>query len=160
MHPYTKAVVELVPFAYDSIYYRNYVSDLGFADYIVSTGKSWVIKLYVYPLPYSYPFFNVFVYVCVYVTGHLTPNAQGPVPKNKRFCAFLKYNDFDAKKCKVANVGKVGAGRVDQSWFQCPAAYHSKACDLWVNITTLASHLNGLLQNNLCSLSSSSTATK
>ena len=39
VHPYTKAVVELMPFAYDSIYYRNYVSDLGYADYVLSTGR-------------------------------------------------------------------------------------------------------------------------
>merc|ERR1711991_509264 len=38
MHPYTKAVIEIVPFVYDSIYYKNYIMDLGFADYVLSTG--------------------------------------------------------------------------------------------------------------------------
>ena len=128
MHPYTKAVVEIVPFAYDSIFYRNYVADLGFADYVLST-------------------------------GHLTPNAAGPVPEAKRFCAFLKYSDFEQKKCKSTVMGKVGSGRTIQEWMQCAPSLHSKSCDIWVNITTLAKDLNSLLQNNLCSLSSVSQPT-
>ncbi len=92
---------------------------------------------------------------CCYCPGHLTPNAQGPVPETKRFCAFLTYSDFETKKCKTTKVGKMGAGRVAQEWLQCPPSYHSKGCNLWVNITTLAKDLNGLLQNNLCAISAS-----
>ena len=49
----------------------------------------------------------------------------------------------------------MGAGRVAQEWLQCPPSYHSKGCNLWVNITTLAKDLNALLQNNLCAISAS-----
>jgi len=29
VHPYTKAVVEIVPFVYETVYYKNFVNDLG-----------------------------------------------------------------------------------------------------------------------------------
>lgn len=38
MHPYTKAVVEVAPYMIDSNYFNNYNGDLGFAEYIMSTG--------------------------------------------------------------------------------------------------------------------------
>ena len=62
VHPYTKAVVELVPYAYDSIYYKNYVSDLGFADYIVSTGMIYVC-IYIDFLLLTIPYLFVFMVI-------------------------------------------------------------------------------------------------
>ena len=38
MRPYAKAVIEIAPFLFDPIYFKNYNNDLGFAEYIVSTG--------------------------------------------------------------------------------------------------------------------------
>jgi len=39
MRPYTKAVIEIAPYMIDSNYFNNYNGDLGFAEYIVSTGQ-------------------------------------------------------------------------------------------------------------------------
>lgn len=38
MHPSNKAVIEIAPFLFDPVYFKNYNGDLGFAEYIVSTG--------------------------------------------------------------------------------------------------------------------------
>jgi capsular polysaccharide biosynthesis protein len=38
MHSYSKAIIEMVPFLYDNIFYKNYLNDLSFAEYVVSTG--------------------------------------------------------------------------------------------------------------------------
>ena len=36
--PFTKAVIEVDPFAFDRVFYSNYAPALGFAHYIISTG--------------------------------------------------------------------------------------------------------------------------
>lgn len=38
VRPHTKAVIEVVPFAFDRVFYANYVPNIGFAHYILSTG--------------------------------------------------------------------------------------------------------------------------
>ena len=38
MHPGIKALIEIVPFAFDRVFYSNFVPNLGFAHYIMSTG--------------------------------------------------------------------------------------------------------------------------
>ena len=38
MHPGAKALIEIVPFAFDRVFYSNFVPNLGFAHYIMSTG--------------------------------------------------------------------------------------------------------------------------
>lgn len=116
MHPYTKAVVEIVPYVYDNIFFRNYAQDLGFAEYIISS-------------------------------GHLTPTpvvASG----NKTFCAFLKYSDFTTRQCKVTHISN--PPKVSQDWYTCAAAYHSRACNTFVNLTTLEGHLKALISVSLC----------
>jgi hypothetical protein len=40
MFPETKAVIEIVPFAFDSVFYGNYNHWLGFAEYLISTGHT------------------------------------------------------------------------------------------------------------------------
>jgi hypothetical protein len=75
MHPYTKAVVELVPYVYDNTFFRNYIHDLGFAEYIVSSG---------------------------HLTPSASPQLTGST--NKTFCAFMKYSDFSSRKCKLNHI--------------------------------------------------------
>jgi hypothetical protein len=116
MHPYTKAVVEIVPYVYDNIFFRSYVQDLGFSEYIISS-------------------------------GHLTPTptvASG----NKTFCAFLKFSDFTTRQCKLTQISN--PPRVSQNWYNCAAAYHSRSCNTFVNLTILESHLNTLIYDSLC----------
>ena len=38
MNPHRKAVIEVVPFAFDSVFYGNFNSLLGFNDYLMSSG--------------------------------------------------------------------------------------------------------------------------
>ena len=38
VRPHTKAIVEIVPFAFDRVFYSNYIPALGFLHYIISTG--------------------------------------------------------------------------------------------------------------------------
>ena len=38
VRPQNKAVVEVVPYAFDRVFYSNYIPALGFAHYIISTG--------------------------------------------------------------------------------------------------------------------------
>ena len=74
MHPHTKAVLEIVPYVYDNIFFRNYANDLGFAEYIISSGHL------------------------------TPPPVTSPGSGNKTFCAFLKYSDFDSRQCKLSHI--------------------------------------------------------
>jgi len=38
MHPHTKSVVEIDSFMFEPVFYRNFIYDLNFAEYIVSSG--------------------------------------------------------------------------------------------------------------------------
>ena len=38
MRPYSKGIIEIAPFAVDERYHRNYINDLNFAEYVLSTG--------------------------------------------------------------------------------------------------------------------------
>ena len=39
MRPYSKGIIEIAPFAIDERYHRNYINDLNFAEYVLSTGN-------------------------------------------------------------------------------------------------------------------------
>ena len=119
MHPYTLAIVEIVPFVYDSTFFRNYDSDIGFADYVISS-------------------------------GHLTPRAKVPNGKNgtQPFCAFLKYQDFQNRKCTSTHISN--PPRLSQEWMTCTQNFHSRSCDTYVNITILQKDMNNLITKNLC----------
>ena len=121
MHPYSLAVVEIVPFVYDSTFFRNYASDIGFADYVISS-------------------------------GHLTPRSKIPNGKNgtQPFCAFLKYQDFENRKCRSTHVSN--PPRLSQDWITCTQNFHSRSCDTYVNITILRNDMNNLISKNLCYL--------
>lgn len=119
MHPYALAIVEIVPFVYDSTFFRNYDSDIGFADYVISS-------------------------------GHLTPRAKVPNGKNgtQPFCAFLKYQDFQNRKCTSTHISN--PPRLSQEWMTCTQNFHSRSCDTYVNITILQKDMNNLITKNLC----------
>ena len=119
IHPYTKAIVEIVPFVYDNTFFRNYVNDLGFAEYIISS-------------------------------GHLTPKANNSQIHEKSFCAFLKYSDFENRKCKISKISD--PPKASQEWLSCSASFHSRSCNTWVNTTLLEKHMNLLINGNLCKL--------
>ena len=77
MHPYTKAVVEIVPFVYDSTFFRNYVNDLGFADYLVST-EHLTVK-----------------------PQELIAETNSSV---RYYCAFMEPSDFSNRNCKTTHI--------------------------------------------------------
>ena len=127
MHPYNRAVIELVPFAYESTFYRNYVYDLGFAEYIISTG-------HLTPRGSN-------------MSGFI--NASGVlVPTKEPFCAFKEYNDFYDRQCKIIEV--TNPPKLTQSWWTCDASLHSKSCDMWINISSLEQDVNSLIFKSLC----------
>jgi len=72
MKPHTKAVVEIAPFLFDNIYFKNYNNELGFAEYIVSTG---------------------------HLTPRTSPVASNS--STKSFCAFTAYDDFANHACTI-----------------------------------------------------------
>ena len=121
MHPYTKAVIELVPFVYDSLYYKNYIQDLGSDDVLwLCTFSLNIFTLFHYAAT-SVPImtFNVSDISSagfadyVVSSGHLTPKPTVKVNINDKgtsignsstFCAFTKYSDFAARGCTATKV--------------------------------------------------------
>lgn len=126
MHPYTKAVIEIVPFVYDSLYYKNYMMDLGFADYVVSSG-------HLTPKPT----------IPATINSKRTTIGNGTI-----FCAFQQYSDFASRGCSATKISN--PPKLTQGWVMCAATYHSRGCDTLVNTTILHNHLSLLLSDSLC----------
>lgn len=95
MHPHKKAVIEIAPFMYDPVYFKNYVNDLNFAEYIVSTGH--LTPRASQPLATANPMAAV----------NSTP-----------FCAFTNFEDFFKRECSIQR--KTNTPRVTQDWIMCP----------------------------------------
>ncbi len=108
---------------YIHLHIQNYHDDLAFAEYIVST-------------------------------GHLTPHASKPKAGDEQFansstfCAFLKFEDFMARDCKIER--KINSPKVTQDWITCAAGFHSRGCDVYVNTTILKTHMDLLIKESLC----------
>lgn len=127
MHPHNKAVLEIVPFVYDKLYYMNYINDLGFSEYIMSTG-------------HLTPQSTIPVRIND-VTKILANSTQ--------FCGFRKYSDFATRKCNNVQVINPNTNTV-QTVLSCASPFHSRSCNTFVNTTILYEHMKLLIENSLC----------
>ena len=127
VHPYYHAVIELVPFAYDTTFYKNYINDLGFAEYIISTGH---------------------LTPGVSATAMLSNSSDLPASNKEPFCAFRHYEDFNRRKCSIREI-KIPT-KLTQSWWNCDGSLHSKSCDTWVNVSKLDQDMHTLIFKSLC----------
>ena len=117
MHPGRKALIEVVPFAFDRVFYSNYVSNLGFAQYILST-------------------------------GHLTPQQE---MSDGKHCLFKGSTYFNGLGCK--KIDHNYPDKPSQSFYTCPAIYHTRMCDTQVDISVLKKGLDDLFKKSLCNKS-------
>merc|ERR1711871_1117504 len=119
-------MVEIAPFLFDPMYFKNYNEDLGFAEYIVSTG-------HLTPRASS-------------VSSSSSPGLNGG--NSSAFCAFTKFEDFMNRDCKIER--KINTPKVTQDWITCASGFHSRGCDVYVNTTILKTHLDLLIRESLC----------
>merc|ERR1711871_1163714 len=119
-------MVEIAPFLFDPMYFKNYNEDLGFAEYIVSTG-------HLTPRASS-------------VSSSSSPGLNGG--NSSAFCAFMRFEDFMARDCKIER--KINTPKVTQDWITCAAGFHSRGCDVYVNTTILKTHMDLLIRESLC----------
>ena len=123
MHPHTKAVLELGSFVYDPIFHKNYVYNLNFAEYVISSG---------------------------HLTPSISAINSPDITKSHH-CYFREYNDFSKKNCKLERkYDPAIPSKVAQMWWICPLNLHTRHCDTIVNTTILRDHLNLLFKNSLC----------
>merc|ERR1711871_1137090 len=121
-------MVEIAPFLFDPMYFKNYNEDLGFAEYIVSTGHL---------TPHASS-----------VSSSSSPGLNGG--NSSAFCAFMRFEDFMNRDCKIER--KINTPKVTQDWITCAAGFHSRGCDVYVNTTILKTHLDLLIRESLCRL--------
>lgn len=128
MHPETKAIVEIVSFVFDHVFYGNYNCFLGFADYIMSSGHPTYGK-----------------------------SATGPNPFFGVDCPFPTVSDFAKNNCTditLSDTGKKGlkryANKIQQTWKTCPDKLQTRSCDTNVDISLLKSHFDKLFSESLC----------
>ena len=146
MHPYEKAIVELVPFMYDSLYFKNYIQDLG--EHIL-----YYFLYFYFLIPVYLTGFADFIIS----TGHLTPPETQSVRLNDKFvsisnstpfCAFTETSDFATRGCKT--ILNKNPPRSSQTWITCDSNFHSRSCNTYVNTTILYNHMSLLISQSLC----------
>ena len=120
--PESKAVIEIDTFAFDRVFYTNYVNQLGFAEYLLSTGH---------------------LTSGTFVNGE-KEGKQCPFPDHESFkrlgCTW---------KPLVQNVFKGHTRKTEQKWLTCGSEYQTRPCDTLVNITILRQNMNSVFQQ-LC----------
>ena len=130
--PESKAVIEIDTFAFDRVFYTNYINQLGFSEYLISTG---------------------------HLTSGTFANGQHsgkqcPFPDQDAF------NRLGCKlKPLTQNVFKGHPRKTEQVWMTCGQEYQTRPCDTLVNTTTLRADLNAVFQQ-LCKDSIAEQAAK
>ncbi len=127
MHPETKAVVEVVPFVFDSVFYGNYNHWLGFGDYIMSSGHT---------TPGDPAGGRSFYY-----GDHCPFQTEEDFTKHSCNDTVLKATDFRYP---------LYPKKTEQTWKTCNEHLQTRQCDTLVNLDKLRSHLDNLFLRSLC----------
>ena len=126
-HPQTKAVVEIVAFVFDSVFYGNFNHWLGFSDYIVSSG---------------------------HLTPGAPSNGRSFYFGD--LCPFQKKEDFASHNCTDVNLSPTDSKytqypkKLPQTWKICHEHWQTRACDTLVDLDILKTHLDTLFKEKLC----------
>jgi len=126
-HPQTKAVVEIVAFVFDSVFYGNFNHWLGFSDYIVSSG---------------------------HLTPGAPSNGRSFYFGD--LCPFQKKEDFESHNCTNVNLSLTDSKytqypkKLPQTWKICHEHWQTRACDTLVDLDILKNNLDTLFKEKLC----------
>ena len=127
MEPERKAVIEVVSFVFDSVFYGNFNHWLGFADYMMSSG---------------------------HLTPGAPANGRSFYFGD--LCPFQKREDFDHYNCSDNHLSLTDSkltqypNKLPQTWKICNEHFQTRACDTLVDLDILKKHLDQLFSSRLC----------